>query len=117
MPQHLSQQYQRLKAIASEDLRGTAVARLISEMALWSRQILQRAERVQLTSRVVGKRYYGFRGKGESRPINEALYVNDQRELSRLLRAFRNGFRAAIGEDIVRSAYTIAYSVFAANDV
>jgi len=117
VPQHLSQQYQRLKAIASEDLRGTAVARLISEMALWSRQILQRAERVQLTSRVVGKRYYGFRGNGESRPINEALYVNDQREFSRLLRAFRNGFRAATGEDIVRSAYTIAYSVFAANDV
>ena len=117
MPQHLSQQYQRLKAIASEDLRGTAVARLISEMALWSRQILQRAERVQLTSRVVGKRYYGFRGNGESRPINEALYVNDQRELSRLLRAFRNGFRAATREDITRSAYTIAYSIFAANDV
>ena len=117
MPEHLSQQYQRLKSIASEDLRGAAVARLISEMALWSRQILQRAERVQLTSRVVGKRYYGFRGKGESRPINEALYVNDQRELGRLLRAFRNGFRAATNEDIVRSAYTIAYSVFAANDV
>src|SRR5208282_5094725 len=108
---------QRLKSIASEDLRGAAVARLISEMALWSRQILQQTERVQLTSRVMGKRYYGFRGNGESRPINEALYVNDEREVSRLLRAFRNGFRAAAGEDIVRSAYTIAYSVFAANDV
>jgi hypothetical protein len=45
------------------------------------------------------------------------LYVNDQRELSRLLRAFRNGFRAATREDITRSAYTIAYSIFAANDV
>jgi len=56
-------------------------------------------------------------GNGESRPINEALYVNDQRELSRLLRAFRNGFRAATREDITRSAYTIAYSIFAANDV
>jgi hypothetical protein len=104
VPQHLGQQYQRLKALAFQDLRGTGVARLISEMALWSRQILQRAERVQLTSRVAGKRYYGFRGIGESRPINEALYVDDQREFSRLLRAFRNGFRAGKAEDIVRAA-------------
>ena len=117
MPQHLSQQYQRLKAIASEDLRGVAVSRLISEMASWSRQMLQRAERVQLTSRVTGKHYFGFRREGESRPINQALYVEDRAEFNRLLRAFRGGFQTSTADAVVRSAYTIAYSVFAANDV
>ena len=117
MPQHLSQQYQTLKTIASEDLRGVAVSRLISEMALRSRQMLQRAGRVQLTSRVTGKQYFGFRAEAQSRPINQALYVEDMGEFNRLLRAFRRGFRSSAAEEIVRSAYTIAYSVFAANDV
>jgi hypothetical protein len=117
VPQHLSQQYGRLKAIASEDLGGSAVARLASEMALYARRILRRADRVQLTSRVTGKRYFTFRREAQSRPINEALYVDEEDVFSRLLRAFRSGFRGATGEDIVRSAYTTAYSVFAANNV
>jgi hypothetical protein len=117
VPQHLSQQYEKLKAIASEDLGGSAVARLVSEMALYARQVLERAERVQLTSRVAGKRYFGFRKEVQSRPINEALYVDEEGVFNLLLRAFRRGFRSATGEDIVRSAYTTAYGVFAANDV
>ena len=93
------------------------MARLVSEMALHARQLLARADRVQLTSRVTGKRYFGFRREAQSRPINEALYVDREDVFNRLLRAFRSGFRGATAEDIVRSAYTIAYSVFAANDV
>ena len=116
MPQHLAQQYHRLKAIAADDLGGVAVARLISEMALHGRRMLQRAERVQLTSRVVGKRYFGFRRDSQSRPINESLYVEDEGDFNRLLKVFRRGFRNARGEDIVRSTYTMAYSVFAAHD-
>jgi len=117
VPQHLSQQYGRLKAIASEDLGGSAVARLVSEMALYARHILRRADRVQLTSRVAGKHYFGFKREAQCRPINEALYVDEEDAFNRLLRAFRSGFRSTTGEDIVRSAYTTAYSVFAANDV
>jgi hypothetical protein len=117
VPQHLSQQYGRLKAIASEDLGGSEVARLVSEMALYARQILGRADRIQLTSRVAGKRYFGFRREAQSRPINEGLYVDQEDVFNRLLRAFRRGFHSATAEDIVRSAYTTAYSVFAANDV
>ena len=116
MPQDLGQQYERLKAIASVDLRATAVARLIADMAVSSRQMLGGAERVDLTSRVAGKKYFGFSGQGQSRPINAALYVEDERELKQLLRAFRGGFRTARAEDIVRTTYTIAYSVFATND-
>jgi hypothetical protein len=117
MPQHLSQQYGRLKAIASEDLVGSAVARLVSKMALYARQILGRADRVQLNSRVTGKQYFAFRREAQSRPINVALYVDQEHVFNRLLPAFRSGFHSVTAEDIVRSAYTIAYSVFAANDV
>ena len=116
MPQHLAQQYQRLKAIASEDLRGEAVAHLIREMAVYARQLLQRTERVGLTSRVEGKHYFGFRRDGQSRPVNEALYIEDEGDFNRLLRAFESGFPGATGEDIVRSTYSAAYSVFAAHD-
>lgn len=93
------------------------MARLVSEMALYARQILGRADRIQLTSRVAGKRYFGFRREAQSRPINEGLYVDQEDVFNRLLRTFRSGFRSATAEDIVRSAYTTAYSVFAANDV
>jgi hypothetical protein len=72
---------------------------------------------VQLTSRVAGKRYFGFRRDGQSRPINESLYVQDDKSFNRLLGIFGGGFRGASGKDIVRSTYTIAYSVFAAHDV
>ena len=116
VPQHLARQYHTLKAIASEDLGAIAVARLISEMALYAHEMLQRAERVQLTSRVAGKRYFGFKRDSQSRPINESLYVEDEKDFNRLLKIFRRGFRSANGEDIVRSTYTIAYSIFAAND-
>ena len=117
MPQHLSQQYQTLKAIASEDLRATAVARLISEMALHAREMLGNAERLEYISDVAGKRYFGFAERVQSRPINEAVYIHDDTEFSRLLRSFQRGIRRDNGNDIVRSVYTIAYGVFAANDV
>ena len=116
MPEHLAQQYRQLKTIASENLGGEAVAGLISEMAVYSRELLLRAERVQLTSRVAGKRYFGFRRTGQSRPINESLYVGDGEQFNRLLGAFGHGFHAASPEEIVRSTYTIAYSVLCAHD-
>jgi hypothetical protein len=93
------------------------VARLIAEMALHARQMLTRVERLQLNSRVAGKRYFGFRGVGQSRPINEALYAERESDFKQLLGAFQKGFRATAPEAIVRSTYTIAFSVFAANDV
>ncbi len=116
MPHHLSEQYQRLKSIASENLLGRGVGRQICEMALYARRILQRTQRVQLTSRVEGKSYFGFRGRAQSRPINEALYVEDGRDFELLLRAFQRGFRNAPEADVVASVYTTAYSIFAAND-
>jgi len=117
VPQSLSQQYQQLKALAAADLRGTSVCNSICEMALKARQMLKRAKRVQLVSRVAGKRYFGFRKSAQSRPVNEALYSEDELEFGRLLKEFRSGFKTARGEQTVRSAYSICYSVFAANDV
>ncbi|HET9177335.1 MAG TPA: hypothetical protein VFQ24_03170 [Terriglobia bacterium] len=106
-----------LKETASKDLGGRSVARLISEMTLNARQMLARAERLPLKSRVVGKRYFSFRLAGQSRPINEALYAEREGDFLQLLRAFQRGFRATAPEAIVSSTYSIAYSVFAANDV
>ena len=117
MPEQLSEQYKELKGLAAEDLAGGAVARLISEMALHAREMLQQVERVELNSRVVGKRYFSFRRNNQSRPVNQSLYVDDAGEFNRLLRAFRRGFRDSSDEDTVKSSYTITYSVFAAHDV
>lgn len=118
MPERLREQYERLKKIASgQGLSEPRVSRLISEMALHARQMLRGVERVELQSRVAGKRYFSFRGRQQSRPINEALYVGDDAELDRLLRAFARRFLRTQANDTVRATYTIAYSVFAANDV
>jgi len=117
MPEQLSEQYKELKGLAARDLAGGAVARLISEMALHAREMLQQVERVDLNSRVVGKRYFSFRRNIQSRPVNQGLYVDDAGEFNRLLRAFRRGFRDSSDEDTVKSSYTIAYSVFAAHGV
>ncbi len=86
-------------------------------MAIAARQMLQEVERVQLTSHVAAKRYFGFRGKGQSRPVNESLYVEGDNEFGRLLPAFQKGFRGLPADGVVRSTYTIASSIFAANDV
>jgi hypothetical protein len=117
MPEQLSEQYKELKGLAARDLAGGAVARLIAVMALHAREMLQQVERVELNSRVAGKRYFSFRRNNQSRPVNQSLYVDDAGEFNRLLRAFRKGFRDSSDEDTVKSSYTIAYSVFAAHDV
>ena len=103
--------------MAATNLAAVSVSKLISEMALRSRTLLQGAERVELTSEVEGKRYFGFRGDEQSRPLNEGLYVTDEDRFKRLLRALRGGFRRSSPQDIVTGIYTMVYSVFAANDV
>lgn len=115
MPQQLSQQYERLKAISLADLAGADVAQLISEMALHAREILGLAERVPLNSQT-GKNYFSFRATQQSRPIND-LYADQTREFERLLRAFRDGFARSADDEIVRATYSAAYSVFAAHDI
>jgi hypothetical protein len=116
VPEELNRQYQRLKGISLRDLGGGPVANLVSQMALHSRQILRRAHRVPLVSQT-GKRFFSFRGGLQSRPVNADLYVDDVRTFERCLAAFRNGFADSTGEDIIRSTYSIAYSVFAAHDI
>src|SRR4029077_6596865 len=92
------------------------VANLILEMALRARQILQRTERVPLNS-VTGKSYFSFRGAEQSRPVNMALYEEDDREFARLLHSFRDGLPRNDVDAVTRATYSIAYSVFAAHDV
>ena len=45
------------------------------------------------------------------------LYVEGAREFARLAGAFRDGFAGSTPDEIVRTTYSIAYSVFAAHDV
>lgn len=116
MPQQLSRQYERLKAISLADLAGADVAQLISDMALHAREILGRAQRVPLNSQT-GKNYFSFRATQQSRPVNVALYADQAREFERLLRAFRGGFAGSAEDEIVRATYSAAYSVFAAHDI
>jgi len=117
VPHLLDEQYRRLRGIASKNLGGVPVGSLISEMALHSREILAGIERRVYTSAVAGKRYFGFTGMVDSRPINEAVYVEDDAEFARLLRSFQKSLSETSANEIVKLVYTIAYSVFAANDV
>lgn len=117
MPEQLARQYDKLRRIATQALGGPDIAVLICEMAAYARGLLNRAERITLTSRVADKRYFGYRGQAPSRPINEDLYAEGDDVFNRLLEALRAGFRDTSEHDIVRSTYTAAYSVFAANEI
>jgi len=116
MPQVLKRHYGKLKATSLTDLGGGGVADLISEMARRARQILRATKRIELSSDT-GKSYFSFRGEEQSRPVNVALYVNNDREFARLLGLFGSGFTGATTDEIVRATYSIAFSVFAAHDV
>ncbi len=117
MPQNLARQYEKLKRIASEDLGSQKTADLIADMAQYARGLLSKAERVILTSRVLNKQYFGYRGVSESRPINEALYADRTAEFLELLDRFRKGLNDLPSQSITRTTYSIAATIFAANDV
>lgn len=117
MPRQLAAQYARLKATPPNQLASEAVAVLLSEMALRARRILADTERVQLFSPTTGKPYFSFRGAEQTRPINADLYAEDELDFEQLLAAFLNGFAESRPEEIVRATYSLAFSVFAANDV
>ncbi len=116
MLRELNSRYRGLKTVAARDLRAPAVAEAIAEMTLYSRGMLQQAERVGLTSRVSEKNYFGYARDSQSRPINSALYILNDNAFRRLLEDFRGGFRESSSQDATCATYTIAYSVFAAND-
>ncbi len=116
MSEQLSRHYEELKSTALEALGGIPTAELIAQMALHARGLLQQAERVALTSNI-GKSYFSFRGAKQSRPLNAALYEDNEGRFARLLTAFRDGFAGSTAEDIVRATYSIAFSLFGANDV
>jgi hypothetical protein len=117
VPRELARQYAQLKATPPGQLASAAVSTLLSEMALRARVILAETERVRLFSPTTGKSYFSFRGEEQSRPVNSDLYADEEVEFRRLLAAFLDGFRESSPEEIVRATYSIAFSVFAANDV
>jgi hypothetical protein len=117
MARQLAAQYAKLVATPPEELAGEAVATLISEMALRARRILAEAERIQLFSPTTGKRYFSYRAEEQSRPINAALYAEDEMDFEQLVAEFLGGFKRTSAVEIARATYSIAFGVFAAHDV
>jgi hypothetical protein len=116
VPQRLKTQYVGLKRLAARDLGSDTVSDSVVEMTVHAREMLDQVERFDLISRVPGKDYFGYRRYAESRPVNRVLFASREPEFRRLLAVFRNCFRGASPEDTTCAMYTVAYSVFAAND-
>ena len=117
MPRQLALLYTRLTTTPPAQLAGDQVATLLSQMALRARLILTDKERIQLFSPTTSKPYFSYRGDEQSRPINADLYAEDEAEFEQLMAVFRGGFRESRPAEIVRATYSLAFSVFAANDV
>jgi hypothetical protein len=113
-----------------------AIARLTeAEYAVWISEICiegfgiltSECDKIELISQVPGKQYYAYRkttisGNREtvrtSRPINSALYIQDEAILKPLLEKFRQAAYESIPvEQITSLLYTIAMAFCAANDV
>ncbi|MGH9688118.1 MAG: hypothetical protein ACRD5K_13620 [Candidatus Acidiferrales bacterium] len=116
MHEELNRQYRRLKIVSAGNLGSPEVASLIAGMATRAREILQHTEHVALNS-ATGKRYFSFRGEKQSRPINESLYEDNERDFSSLLDVFVAGLPREERDAAVRATYSVAFSVFAAHDV
>ena len=117
MPAHLAQQYEALKRAASLDLKNLATAAMIADMAMYARTLLAKAEREVLTTRVPHKVYFGLRVHHSSRPINEALFIAHEEDFNVAMAEFMAGLNLLTTERINRVVYSIALSVFAANDI
>jgi len=113
----LTQEYSRLKELAAAGVGDAGVTTLVIEMAVRARQLLGSCERVRLTSAVRDKNYFGFQRDAHSRPINEALYIQDSDQLEEMLSGFRSNLPDMTRENLTKTTYTIASSVFAIHDV
>jgi hypothetical protein len=116
----LARQYQELKTIAKRDLQNTEVSSKLSEITRDAFTfIISKCRKKQLISMVPNKAYFSFnRGTKLSRPINDALFIADERELERHLALFQSGQLATISPDeITRLVYTMAMTFCAATDV
>ncbi len=66
---------------------------------------------------VPGKQYSGFKAKEVSRPVNNGLWVAEDQEFFKCLDHLRHGFNRVHPVEVTRDVYSIAYSIFAANDI
>src|ERR1019366_1917754 len=83
--------------------------------------------RVDLISKVAGKTFYAYRKTTTfededttrtSRPINTALFIEDEQKLTALLEKFKDGDYSDMSVEAITSLlYTIAMSFCAATDV
>lgn len=117
MPEVLNQRYHALKKLAYGQLGTELVGDLIVDIVLRARSLLDTYEHVPLTSRVVGKRYFGFRSATESRPINGGLYIQGAQSFHKAMEDFRQGFPGISSEGVTKTVYTMASCVLAAHDV
>jgi hypothetical protein len=117
MPKKLAKMYRDVKKASAQDLRADGVNDLLLEMAAYARGLLQNAEPIELISRVQGKQYFGFKAEVQSRPINQTLFAETNDVFNEMLQSFDSGFKGTEPANIARATYTIAYSVFAANDI
>lgn len=115
----LARQYQELKTVAKRDLKSTEVSAKLSEITRDAFTfVTSKCRKKELVSMVPDKAYFSFnRGTKLSRPINDALFIVDQRLLERYLVTFQSGQLATFSSDeITRLIYTMAMAFCAATD-
>jgi len=102
-------------------------ADLLADICITALTILKsECTRIELVSQVAGKKYHAFRktiltGNREtthtSRPINSALFIEDEAVLMPLLEKFKEAAYDDLSNEVITSLlYTIAVSFCAAND-
>jgi len=105
--------YRQLRKLSKEDMQSEATGDLIVNLVAQSVGFSSsESNLVGLESEVSGKRYFSYeRGGVVARPVNRALFMEDEREIRSLWKEIFSGLesRIAIGqESIEKSLYTIA---------
>ena len=111
--------YRRISASTKRDSGSAGITELLEELSTICLERLSRYERFRLLSKVSGKTYFAFKdGKSLSRPVNDALLLDDQSVTRRFLSAVASGdFTGLCSEDATKACYSLAIDFCCAVDL
>lgn len=113
------QSYRKVQKLVAGIKYGTEVQSTLLETFTAAAKFLEGSKKVELNSKVVGKRYFGFSlGDSVSRPVNFDLYLQDQPEIQRVILAlFERRLAELTATQINMALYTAAITFCASIDI
>lgn len=118
-PSEILSRYNLLKKAFHGNENSDEVLDHVTRIYKSSVEYLSTLQRVELASKIKGKRYFSFNDGGKiSRAVNNGLFINDTSSISAFFEALRNScFKRYTPQELTRACYTIAIAFCCVVDV